>query len=347
MTAHREWSSENLSAFSSGGLTPHVAVADGNTPLALGQRYAEIRTYSQTAHALEAAGAEQSAPMTTAPDITVINVNRGHDHRAISVVQAVHDLIDAECVILFGSRSREGWTDRSDIDIMVIIPGSPTQTDESRITAAAEKILDRTYTDIPEIDLVVLSTEQYRKRSRSINNVAAVASRDGIKLTRNPEDYTGHEYDYEAEREDRIQRIADTSMHYRNLNLMLDAGVQDRGVVFQAHQALENGMEALISALGSEYPHRHNLTELANGIRQSDSERDWRFHSDLQQLNGYAGAARYGQALNPFTDFGQMANNVTSDLEQIHQRITELTGEDPWTVPPEASSDLVGPQYRR
>ncbi len=289
--------------------------------------------------------------MTTAPDITVGRVNQGHDPRAISVVQAVHDLIDAECVILFGSRSRKDWTVRSDIDIMVVTVEQPTQNDESRITAAAEEILDRTYTDIPEIDLVVLSTEQYRKRSRSINNVAAVASREGIKLTRNPEDYTGHEYDYEAEREDRIQRIADANMHYRNLNLMLDASVEDRGVVFQAHQALENGMEALISALGSEYPHRHNLTELANAIRQndndSDSERDWRFHSDLQQLNGYAGAARYGQALSLVTDFRQMANDVTSDLEQIHQRITELTGEDPWTVPPEASSDLVGPQYRR
>ena len=347
MTAHREWSSENLSAFSSGGLTPHVAVADGNTPLALGQWYAEIRTYSQTAHALEAAGAEQSAPMTTAPDITVINVNRGHDPRAISVAEAVHDLIDAECVILFGSRSRKDWTVRSDIDIMVVTAEQPTQNDESRITAAAEEILDRTYTDIPEIDLVVLSIEQYRKRSRSINNVAAVASREGIKLTRNPEDYTGHEYDYEAEREDRIQRVADANMHYRNLNLMLDARVEDRGVVFQAHQSLENGMKALISALGSEYPHRHNLTELANAIRQSDSERDWRFHSDLQQLNGYAGAARYGQALNPVTDFRQMANDVTSDLEQLHQRILELTGDDSWTILPEANSDPVRPRFRR
>ena len=79
---------------------------------------------------------------------------------------------------------------------------------------------------------------------------------------------------------------------------MLDAGVQDRGVVFQAHQALENGMKALISALGNEYPHRHSrLTELDTTIKQSDRERDWHFHSDPPQLNGYAGAARYGQAL--------------------------------------------------
>ena len=284
---------------------------------------------------------------TTAPVITVETVNEGHDPRAISVALEVHDLIHAECVILFGSRSREGWTDRSDIDIMVITQEPPTQTDESRITAAAEKILDRTYGESPAIDLVMLSTKQYRRRSRSINNVAAVASREGIKLTRNPEDYIGHEFDDAAEREDRIRRIADANMHYRNLNLMLDASVQDRGVVFQAHQALENGMKALISALGNEYPHRHNLTELTDAIRQRDREREWHFHSDLQQLNGYAGAARYGQVLNPVTDFVQMANDVTNDMEQLHQRILELTGDDPWTIPPEANSDPVRPRDMR
>ena len=105
-------------------------------------------------------------------------------------------------------------------------------------------------------------------------------------------------------------------------------------------------MKALISALGNEYPHRHNLTELANTIGQSDHGRDWNFRSDLQQLNGYAGAARYGQVLDPVTDFTQMADDVTSDLEQLHRRILELTGDDPWTVPPEADSDPVGPRYR-
>ena len=283
---------------------------------------------------------------TTAPVITVETVNQGHDPRALSVAQPLHDLIDVECVILFGSRSRKDWTGRSDIDIMVITSEQPTQTDEIRITTAAEEILGRAYAESPAIDLVMLSTQQYRWRSMSINNVAAIASREGIKLTRNPEDYIGHEYDADAECEDRIQRIADANMHYRNLNLMLDAGVQDRGVVFQAHQALENGMKALISALGNQYPHRHSLTELANAIEQSDPERDWNFRSDLQQLNGYAGTARYGQALNPVTDFGQMADDVTNDLEQLHQRVLEITSDDPWTVPPEANSDPVGPRYR-
>ena len=285
--------------------------------------------------------------MTTTPHTTAGNVNLGHDSRALYVAQGIRDLTDAECVILFGSRSRKDWTGSSDIDVMVITPEQPTQADEIRITSAAEEILDQTYAVSPAIDLVVLSSEQYRKRSKSINNVAAIASREGIKLTRSSEDYVGHEYDDDAEREDRIQRVADANMHYRNLNLMLDAGVEDRGAVFQAHQALEHGMKALISALGNEYPHRHSLTALANTIRQNDLERDWQFHSNLWQLNGYAGTARYGQAINPVTDFRQMANDVTNDLEQIHRRIAELTGEDPWTIQPEAGADPVRPRHRR
>ena len=284
--------------------------------------------------------------MVTTPHITIENANRGHDPRAVSVARAMRDLIDAECVILFGSRSRKDWTGGSDIDIMVITPELPTQADEIRITAAAEQLLDRTYDESPIIDLVVLSCEQYRKRSGSINNVAAIASREGIKLTLNPENHVGHEYDADAEREDRIQRVADANMHYRNLNLMLDESVEDRGAVFQAHQALEHGMKALISALGNEYPHQHSLTALANTITQNDLERDWLFQSDLWQLNGYAGAARYGQAINPVTDFRQRANDVTNDLEQIHRRIAELTGEDPWTIPPEAGADPVRPRHR-
>ena len=122
--------------------------------------------------------------------------------------------------------------------------------------------------------------------------------------------------------------------------------MQDRGVVFQAHQALENGMKALISALENRYPHHHDLTALVTTIQRTDLERDWRLHSDLQQLNGYAGAARYGQVLNPVTDFIQMANDATNDLEQLHQRILELTGDDPWSIPPEANSDTVEPRRR-
>ena len=55
---------------------------------------------------------------------TVLTIERGRDDRAIEVARALRDLIDAECVILFGSRCRDDWSDHSDVDLMVINPGT-------------------------------------------------------------------------------------------------------------------------------------------------------------------------------------------------------------------------------
>ena len=44
------------------------------------------------------------------------------DARALHVAKALRDATDVECVILFGSRARGDWTDRSDIDLMIIEP---------------------------------------------------------------------------------------------------------------------------------------------------------------------------------------------------------------------------------
>ena len=41
-----------------------------------------------------------------------------------------------------------------------------------------------------------------------------------------------------------------------------------------------------------------------------------------------------------------MANRVTDDLSRIYEEITRLTGEDPWSVPPEGSSDPIVPRHR-
>ena len=46
----------------------------------------------------------------------------GPDARALHVARALRDATDVECVILFGSRARGDWTDRSDIDLMIIEP---------------------------------------------------------------------------------------------------------------------------------------------------------------------------------------------------------------------------------
>ena len=53
--------------------------------------------------------------LRTTPDAT------GPDARALRVAKGLRDAIDVECVILFGSRARGDWTERSDIDFRISI----------------------------------------------------------------------------------------------------------------------------------------------------------------------------------------------------------------------------------
>ena len=289
--------------------------------------------------------------MTAAhPIIISESANAGYDPRAVSVAQKARERIDAECIILFGSRSRADWTGKSDIDLMAIVRDAPARDERDRATETVRRILAETYSeyDYMGMDLLFLSEADYRRRAKSVNHVAAIASREGIKLARDPEDYAEpeSEIDDEVEREDRILRITHANLHYRAMHHMLDGGMDDIIAVSHAHQVLEHGMKALISARGRRYPHSHVLDELASEIRRVDIARRWRFASDLVQLTGYSGRDRYAQETNPVTDFTRMANAVTVDIELIYRRIQEITGEDPWSVPPNDRSEPISPRRR-
>ena len=274
---------------------------------------------------------------------------RRRDYRAIEVARTLRDLIDAECVILFGSRCRDDWRDRSDLDLMVINPGTPAPEDVYRIKEEARAIAQQTYArDFMSVDLVFMTSEEYERKSlRTINNVAVFAREEGIKMTRDsdgcddlPDDNAFR--DPSHENGERTRRIADANMHYNSMQVLLDAGMEYNDTVYHAHQSLEHGLKALISALGRQHPHIHELTDL---LTFADAP-ELRLRSNLSQLDTYAGGDRYGPALIPVTDYTQMANDVTHDLEMIHQQIERLTGEDPWEIPPEGTSETVKPRWR-
>ena len=274
---------------------------------------------------------------------------RRRDYRAIEVAKTLRDLIDAECIILFGSRCRDDWRDRSDLDLMVINPGTPAPEDVYRIKEEARTIAQQIYArDFMSVDLVFMTSEEYERKSlRTINNVAVFAREEGIKMTRDsdgcddlPDDNAFR--DPTHENGERTRRIADANMHYRDMHALLDMGYESSNTVFNAHQSLEHGLKALISTMGQRYPHVHDLTHLVAHVDTPDLE----LRSNLSQLDTYAGGDRYGPALNPVTDFTRMANDVTEDLEMIHQQIARLTGEDPWAVPPEGMAETVRTRRR-
>ena len=280
------------------------------------------------------------------------DVGIGPDVRAVRVAKALREAVDVECVILFGSRARGDWTERSDIDLMIIEPDTSElirRMDDIQRTAG--ELARLAYHGDVGIDFVYLSRAEYELKSRhTLNHVARFARRDGIAMARNPDDFPGYDAtddpDHGDEPMERRLRIAHANMYYRAMHVMMDSGITDRVTVYNAHQALEHAMKALISAQGHEYLHVHELDRLLTQIRANDANLQWQPVSDLGQLNNFAGGNRYGPLLTPVSDYTDMANRVTDDLNRIYDEITRLTGENPWAVPPEGSNDPIQPRYR-
>ena len=291
---------------------------------------------------------------TPIADITQAAPGRaGPDARALGVAQALRDAIDAECVILFGSRARADWTDRSDIDLMIIEPEFPDPYQQvGDIQETAKELVHLAYQDHIAIDFVYLSRAEYERKSvHTLNHVARFARREGIILPRNPNDFPGSDApddpDHCDEPMERQLRIADANTYYRAMHAMMDAGLTDRVTAYNAHQALEHAMKALISAQGHGYPHTHALDLLLADIHANNPTLNLQPRSNLRQLNNFAGGTRYGPLLTPISDFNDMANRVTDDLSRIYDEIARLTGDDPWAVPPEGSNDPIQPRYRQ
>ncbi len=275
---------------------------------------------------------------------------RQADPRAVTAAETLRRAIDADCVILFGSRARADWNERSDVDLMVINGDLPDYEARSRIESKARDIVEDVFQKRIDVDVVFLDSEEYERKSRhTINNVAAYARREGIFVSRDPEgiDYNEDEgIDGSEEHSERELRIADTNGHYRTMHTLLDVGQEDKITAYHGQQALEHAMKGLLSAMGLEYAHTHNTQELAQDIRRNDPQGSWSFQSNLERLYKFAGGTHYGPLLDPVPDYSAMANGLTHDLEIIYQRIAVLTGANPWEVPPEGTSQLVSPRWR-
>ena len=291
----------------------------------------------------------------TTPIADITQAAPGHagpDARALRVARELRDAIDVECIILFGSRARGDWTERSDIDLMIIDPDlSELKLRVDKIQRTAKELARLAYQDHVDVGFVYLTRDEYERKSvHTLNHVARFARRDGAIIPRNPLDFPGNDAtddsDHRDEPMERQLRITDANLHYQTMHDLLDLRRENKNAVYNAHQALEHAMKALISAQGHEYLHVHELDRLLAQIRANEPNLDWQPVSDLLQLNNYAGGTRYGPLLTPISDYNDLADRVTDDLTRIYDEISRLTGENPWAVPPEGSDSPIQPRYR-
>ena len=278
--------------------------------------------------------------------------NAQPDPKAVAVADRLRKATGADCVVLFGSRARTDWTTGSDVDMMVLSDSMPDQATILATQTTAAQIADQAFGRTVTVDVLFMTHRDFAQMSeQTINHVAARARKEGVVMPRNPEGYGSmfdedYEQNEQLEYQERERRIADANVHYRNMHGLLDLGFEDKDTAFLAQQAVENAMKGLISALGEEYNTHHSTRAFGRDIRRLDPGGDWHFASNLGQLDNFAGAARYGPLITPIHDYREMANNVTDDLEMIYDRIRAITGQDPWDIPPEGTSQTVEPRWR-
>ena len=278
--------------------------------------------------------------------------NAQPDPKAVAVADLLRKATGADCVVLFGSRARTDWTTGSDVDMMVLSDSMPDQATILETQTTAAQIADQTFGRTVTVDVLFMTHRDFAQMSeQTINHVAARARKEGIVMPRNPEGYgsmfdENYEQNEQLEYQERERRIADANVHYRNMHGLLDLGFEDKDTAFLAQQAVENAMKGLISALGEEYNTHHSTRAFGRDIRRLDPGGEWHFASNLGQLDNFAGAARYGPLITPIQDYREMANNVTDDLEMIYDRIRAITGQDPWDILPEGTSQTVEPRWR-
>ncbi len=123
------------------------------------------------------------------------------DPRALRVVQKLHDSERPEFTILFGSRARGDYReDQSDIDIMLVQGSTPSEEQVRRVWNKIRTYTEEEYGSRVSEGIVWITTEEFSRRRRTINDVVASALRDGIVIGQEPEFLRRDSPDYEYER---------------------------------------------------------------------------------------------------------------------------------------------------
>ena len=280
----------------------------------------------------------------------------GPDPRAVAAARDLRQKLDAECVILLGSRARGDYhEDTSDIDFITIINGPVDRDTEVGVRNAAGDAVRLQYGRHLAFDSMPMTPGQYELKSRhTINHPAASAAREGIFVPRTEGEYgreSGEEFetDYNEETWETRDRMADANGWYSSMQALIDTNADDLTVLGSAQAALEHGLKAYISARTSSYAEIHDLEELADRmaelVRRDPGAEPMEFQSDIQRLSAFAGSQSYGP-LTGSEDYRELSNSITADLVRIYGLIEGLTRENPWDVPTRLRGLRVEPKQR-
>ena len=254
-----------------------------------------------------------------------------YDPKALAVARAVAGAVDAEDVILFGSRARGDYHELSDVDILVVTaddaPAGHSCYDQAKKVAYATA--KSVYGELTGVDVLTMPASQFRYCRQSRNHVAGQAARQGVNMNGEPTGYVPGQYDRETDWPDINQRILNTRRNLRTMTTLVASDADEEDIGMHAQQALENILKGYISAIGAEYRAVHALKELAEIVRRHPAENHITVAEGLHWLSKYAVVYRYGGLVEPIDDTRELLGRVTRIADEITARIHQITGTNP------------------
>ena len=250
------------------------------------------------------------------------------DRRALPVALAAFDTSQAELVILFGSRARGDYHEKtSDIDLMLVQEREPDANRKKAVAEVAATAAAQAYGYPVPVELVWRTLDEFRFNRRYVNSVETNAVRDGIIMPRNPESYSSYNYEdeeteYDHDWSNYNERLRHAEIHLDEFIFMADHNRSDIAIGQHAQNALEHGMKALIAAAGGQYSNTHDIGTLLGNVRHFAQEfRDFRLAIPPDVYTEYAGQGEYRNRQQPeLTQYPDFAEKTEADITQIIDR---------------------------
>lgn len=106
----------------------------------------------------------------------------GADPRALRMAHLIHLAIKPAATILFGSRARGDYNERSDVDISIITP-------EPVPSGAAERAAAALYENAPEIEIINYTLDDYHNLERYRNTAVTEGLTQGVVIAPSPDQW--------------------------------------------------------------------------------------------------------------------------------------------------------------
>ena len=255
------------------------------------------------------------------------------DPKAVAVARAVLEKEAPDFAILFGSRARGDWGEKSDIDLMLVTMEEPDGETRQAASEAASITAAREYGHETPVQIVWRTLEQYRHNRRYWNSLETEAFRDGVVMPRDSEEYNASHYEdeeteYQHDWSAYDERLRHAEIHLAGFAKMEQTGYTDLEMGQKAQSLMEHSMKALIRAAGGIYRKEHDIGNLLGGMRHFDPEGMGEFELQIPPnvYSEYRGgdSEYYEREWPELTSYPNYAERTMEDAVRIIERAKEL-----------------------